>query len=142
MDGEPRRIRRALTAAERTALERRRDELAPVMAPVGPTDEKAAEALSDMLGSFQGSKATGAEALAKIESLMRLLAEFPLWAIEAVCHRIRTNGYEVVDRDGVRRERHWPPADAEIVAEMRREVRLRQEALDSATALLAAQVDA
>ncbi|MDE2103580.1 MAG: hypothetical protein KGL39_40445 [Patescibacteria group bacterium] len=132
-----------MTDAERGALERRAAELEPFMRPYGQNEQDlVAEAIGDMYAGFPGMRATGAEAVAKVDSMMRLLAEFPLWAIKRSCERIRTDGYEVTDRDGTRRERHWPPADAEVVAEVRREVKLRAEAFASARALLSAEVDA
>lgn len=144
IDGKTRKIRRPLTDAERGMLERRVAELDPVMRPYeqdGDEADQAAEAVTEMFAGFPGMRATGADAIAKVDATMRLLAEFPLWAVLHCCERIRVEGYEVTDRDGARRERHWPPADAEIVAEIRRAVKLRAEALASARALLAAEVD-
>lgn len=78
----------------------------------------------------------GADAAALIAGAMRTLEPFPAWAIEKACRKIHAEGYEV---DG-KRERHWPPSDAEIAVEVKKAERLRREALDSALALLAAPV--
>jgi len=144
IDGKTRRIRRPLTEAERGMLERRAAELDPVMQPLSrpADDDRVAEAIADMFAAFPTMRATDEQALAKIDSLTLSVAEFPLWAIIEACDRIRTKGYEAVDRDGkIRIERHWPPSDAEVVDEVRRTVNLRAEALASAQALLAAEVD-
>lgn len=142
-DGEDRKLRRALTAQERGMLEARAAQIEPVLAPYRPEEtDDVALALSDMLGGMKGERQSAADVVAKIDSLRRLLQPFPAWAIAATCRRIRTEGYDVRDRDGTRREKHWSPADGELVDEVKKTVRMYAEALASARALLDAEVDA
>lgn len=142
VDGEPRAVRRPLTDEERDVLERRARDLTPALTPYlrPQQDDEIALAITEMLSGFRGAREASADAVGRIAALMNVLAPFPAWAIQRSCAWIRSHGYEVEDRDGKRTERHWPPADAEVVAEVERTVRLRQEALASARALLEAPV--
>lgn len=142
IDGEPRAVRRPLTEAERGSLERRAARLEPALAPyLRPNqDDEIALAITEMLSGFRGARETAADAVGRIAALMDLLSPFPAWAIQRACSWIHSHGYEVEDRDGKRVERHWPPADAEIAAEVERAVKMRREALASARALLEAPV--
>lgn len=138
-DGKPRLLRRVLTTNERLALERRRDELAPVMAAGSPSDrDRIALALSDMFGGFTSMRQGDDEAAARLDSVMRVLAEFPPWAIEKACRSIQQNG---VWRKG-RFDREWPPNDPEIAKEVRDQVRLYGDAYNEVVALLGAEVEA
>jgi hypothetical protein len=137
-DGKPRQLRRPLTASERSDLEARRDELAPMIVPVQPSQVDSVKiALADMFGSIRSMRQTGADAIAILEGAYRALSEFPAWAIEKTCLSIQQNG---VWRDG-KFDRRWPPNDAEIVAEVRDKVRLYGDAHRSAVALLEAAVE-
>lgn len=140
--GKPREIRRPLTPDERRVLTLRAAALEPVLAPYVPEEiDDVVVALADMLGGFAGARQSGAEAVGKIDSLRRLLAPFPAWAIRLACQRLRSEGYDVPTGDGgIRRERHWPPADAELVDAVRRTVQTRSNALESARMLLTATV--
>jgi hypothetical protein len=136
--GKPRQLRRPLTVSERSDLEARRDELAPMMVPVQPSQvERVKTALADMFGSIRSMRQTGANAVAILEGAYRALSEFPAGAIEKACVSIQQNG---VWRDG-KFDREWPPNDAEIVAEVRDKVRLYGDAYRSAVALLEATVE-
>lgn len=128
-----------MTTIERIALEQRRDELSPMMASFVETDEadKVHLALSDMFGSFRSMRQTGEEALAVLDASSRALAKFPSWAIVKACLAIQTNG---VWRDE-KFDRRWPPSDAEIVHEVRSQLRLYGDAYRSAVALLEAEVE-
>ena len=144
IDGKPRTLRRSLTDDERAALVRRADELELILLPyLRPyEDDQVALAILDMLAGFQGTKASGADAMGRVASVMTMLQPYPAWAIKRACAYVRENGYSVEDKEGRRRrERHWPPSDAEIIAEVKETLKLRQDAFDSARALLSAQVD-
>jgi hypothetical protein len=136
--GKPRQLRRALTAEERTALERRRDEVAPYIAPFSPQQaDLVALALLDMYGGFTSMRGGEEDAAARVDSALRLLAPFPAWAIQAACASIRTNG---VWRDG-KFDRRWPPNDPEIVLAVREEMLLYRDVHDRAAKILAATVE-
>jgi hypothetical protein len=137
-EGKSCQLRRALTSDEIAALETRRDELAPFVAPFAMSEiDKVSLALADMFNGFRSMRQSGDEAVAIIESAVRLLAEFPAWAIEKACLSIRKNG---VWRDG-RFDRQWPPSDAELVGDVRKEVRFYSDQHRSAAALLDATVE-
>jgi hypothetical protein len=137
--GKPRELVRQLTAGERSALEGRRDELAPALAPFGTGIEadRVHLSLADVFGSFRSMRHTGAEAVAIVDASCRALAEFPCWAIEKACRSIQVNG---VWRDG-KFDRQWPPNDAELVDAVRKEVRLYGDQHRSAASLLEAKVE-
>ena len=136
--GKPRQLRRALTADERRALEMRRDELAPFVGPFGGREElRVIEAVGGMLGSFPSMRQTEAEAADRIGAALRILSEFPAWAIEKACAKIHLNG---VWRDG-KYDQQWPPSDAEIARVVREEFRLYGDSHRSAVALLEAKVE-
>lgn len=137
-DGKARQLRRALTAEERAALEARRDELAPAVAPHADRDaDRVALALTDMFGGFPSMRRDDAGVVARLDGARRMLPGFPAWAIEKACAAIQQNG---VWRDGAF-DRHWPPSDAEIVAEVRDKLRLYGDQHRSAVALLEATVE-
>ncbi len=137
-DGAPRQLRRALTAGERGALEARLSELAPAVAPFGKREaDRVALALADMYGGFTSMRQGGEDALARVEAVQRLLAPFPAWAVQKACGSIQMDG---VWREG-KFDRRWPPNDSEIVAAVRQELRLYKQSHDSASALLAADVE-
>jgi hypothetical protein len=137
--GKPRQLRRALTSDEIRAIEARRDELAPFVGPFAGAEEtkRVSVALARMFGSFSQMRQTGEEAAAVVMATRELLEEFPAWAIEKACMSIRTNG---VWRDG-KFDRVWPPSESEIVADVRKEVRLYGDQHRSAVALLGATVE-
>lgn len=131
-------MRRALTAAERRDLELRRDELAPYVGPFdGREETKVALAIADMFGSFPSMRQSGDEASARLDAALRVLAEFPAWAIVKACGKIQLNG---VWRDG-KYDQQWPPSDAEIALVVREEFRLYGDSHRSAVALLEATVE-
>lgn len=137
-DGEPRQLRRALTPSERRDLELRRDELAPYVGPFdGREETKVALAIADMFGSFPSMRQSGEETSARLDAALRVLAEFPAWAIVKACGKIQVNG---VWRDG-KYDQQWPPSDAEIARVVREEFRLYGDSHRSAVALLTAEVE-
>lgn len=142
-DGEPRRMRRPLTPKEREALDRRVAELTPALTPYLPEEvDDVALALADMLAGFAGSQRSGMDVVGKVDSLRRLLAPFPMWAVREACCRMRMDGYDVPNGDGgTRKERHWAPADGEIIGAVRQAIKLRSDALVGAQALIAGKVD-
>jgi hypothetical protein len=137
-EGKPRQLRRALTSDERQALEVRRDELAPMVAPFMLHESNhVGIAVADMFGSYRSMRQTGEEAMAVLDATVRVLAEFPRWAIEKACRSIQMNG---VWRNGAF-DRQWPPNDSELVKEVREKLRLYGDAHRSAVALLEAEVE-
>lgn len=136
--GEPRRLRRALSDEERAALTRRRDELAPWLRGYeGHERDWVALALADMFSSFRSIRVVEENAVAMIDGASRALWGFPVWAIEQACRFIQTNG---VWRSG-KLDRTWPPNDSEIVVEVRGRIRLYETQYMSAAALLAMEVE-
>lgn len=134
----PRQLRRALSAEERAAVERRRDELAPVVAPYAERDvDRVALALADMFGGFSSMRQTGDEVVARIDGARRVLSPYPAWAIEKACAAIQSRG---VFREG-KFDRRWPPSDAEVGEVVREELRLYGDAHGRAIALLSATVE-
>lgn len=116
-----RQLRRPLSIHERDELERRRAELAIALEPFHPQEkDHIALALSDMFGGFTSMRQGDEDAAARLDSVIRLLSEFPAWAISKACRDIQMNG---VYRDK-RFDKRWPPNDAEIVDEVRRALRL------------------
>jgi hypothetical protein len=136
--GVPRKLRRPLRPEERAAIEARRDELLPVLAPVDGRHETdvAKLAIADMFASFRSMRQTGEEAMGILEATFRAVHGFPLWAIAKVCLSIQMNG---VYR-GEKYDRQWPPNDGEIIAALREEIRQYERNLRSASALLTAEV--
>lgn len=135
--GGARKLRRALTPDECTALERRRDELTPAVAGYAEQDlDRIIVAITDMLGGYTSMRQTDDEAVAKLDSMRRVLAPFPAWAIEKACSNIQING---VWRDG-KFDKRWPPNDAEVIDAIRSHVRLYEHQHRSAIALLSAEL--
>lgn len=135
-----REIVRALAPEERRALEARRDELAPGLDGYRGDAEvdRVAVAIGDMFGGFTSMRQRDDDAVGKVDSVMRLLRDFPAWAIEKACDGIRRNG---VWRDG-RYDARWPPNDSEIVAAVRDATRLIADQYEGAVRLLSAPVEA
>lgn len=131
---------------ERRALEHRAESLRPHLAPFArPTqDDDVAIALAEMFNGFPSLRGdAGSAAMARVNAAMEVLAEFPLWAIETACMRIRQRGYEVPDHDrgGVKVERHWPPSEAELHRAVAQLVEPRANRMRNARLLLAAPVE-
>jgi hypothetical protein len=136
--GKPRQLRRALTGEERTALLARRDELAPFTGPMHKSEQAAVVlALSDMFGSFPSMRSDGENAAGRLEAGLRVLAEYPGWAIQEASRKIQLHG---VWREG-KFDRHWPPSDAEIAQHVRAEYWMFRDTFESATKLLEASVE-
>jgi hypothetical protein len=138
--GKPRQLRRPLTADERAALEDRRDELVPVVAPflAGQQSDRVALALLDMYGAYTSMRGGEDEAAARVDAVLRLLEEWPAWAIIKACNAIRRNG---VWRNG-KFDRQWPPSEPELVDAVRKEAALYRDTYDRCVALLTATVEA
>lgn len=138
-NGAPREIRRPLTVDERVALEQRRDELAPALAPFAKRSvNRLVQEIGAMYGGFPSMRTGSDEAIVgRASSLLDVLVKFPAWAIVKACINIREKG---IWRDGAY-DRKWPPSDAEIIAAVREEVRLYGDQHRSAVALLAATVE-
>jgi len=114
------------------------NELAPAVAPYGRAEAPhVALALTDMYGGYTSMRQSGEEAEARVDSLLRLLAPYPAWAIQKACRDIQING---VWREG-KFDRRWPPNDAEIIDAVRKEADLYVNIHRSAVALLSAEVE-
>ena len=135
----PRHLRRALTAEERAALEKRRDELAPWVAGYEGDRERdqVALAVADMFGAYRSARHVNEDAVGLIDSVCRLLRDFPVWAIVKACNSIQQFG---VWRNGAF-DRQWPPSDPEIMSEVREKLRLYGDQYRSAVDLLNAEVE-
>lgn len=137
-DGTPRQLRRALTAEERQDLEARRDELAPMVAPYGVRErDEVVLALSDMYGGYTSMRQGDEAAVARLDSVLRLLSGFPAWAIVKACRGIQMNG---VWREG-KLDKRWPPNDPEIIHAVQFETQLYAGQHKSACDLLGATVE-
>lgn len=140
--GKPRQLRRALTDRERHDLERRRDEIAPALAPYADSVvDEVVEALLDMYGGFTSMRGGEDSAAARVDSAARLLVDFPAWAIQKACASIRRDGVWRVENGEGRFDRRWPPNDSEIVDAVRKEERLYRDTYDRCEALLTATVE-
>jgi hypothetical protein len=96
-------------------------------------------AISDMLSGFRSLRHSEEDAVAMLDSLQRVLAEFPLWAIEEGCRAIHQGRAFV---DGRKLDRRYPPHDPEIYGVIEGIVKPFREALHRARALLDAPIDA
>lgn len=136
--GKPRQLRRALTTEERTALERRRDEIGPALAPFADWQrDVVALAVLEMFNGFTSMRGTEEEAAARVDAALNLLADHPAWAIEKACMSIRRNG---VWRDG-KFDRRWPPSEPEMVAAVKEASKLYRDTFNRVEALLMAEVE-
>jgi hypothetical protein len=132
-DEGPLELRRALTAEERVAAERRAAELAEALRPHGDADRARVEsALAAMLGGFRSMRQTGEDAETVVTVLRAVLREFPAWAVERACLRIarREAGLDA----------RWAPNDAQVAEICRGVVAEYREALENAEGLLLAVV--
>ena len=136
-DGTPRLIRQELPPNFRAELQKRRDDIAPVIEPYDSSDDaRVTVAIADLLSGFPG-KQDDEMVVARIDSIRRLLALYPAWAIEKVCADIRSKGFA---RDG-KIDRRWAPTDPELCGMMDTALRMYRDAHSSAVALLAAEVE-
>jgi hypothetical protein len=130
-----REIVRALTCFERTALTQRAGELQAGLAPYAASERSAVKAgLLGMFSGFRNMRLLGADLEATVEILLRVLREFPLWAIRRGCLRIAQCKAGL---DG-----KWPPNDAEVYAVVAEEVRFYRAILASVEALLDTPIEA
>lgn len=140
--GKPRLLRRPIRDDERSALEGRRDELAPwVCGYAAEERDQAAEAILMMFSGFRSMAGQSDEqAVATVAGVLQSLQPFPVWAIKRACEEIRSRGYTRKDGDRYVTERHWPPSDADLVEAVEAKVKLLRDQHDSAVALLKAEV--
>lgn len=138
--GKPTAIFRALTDAERGVVCRRRDELALGCAPFAPAErDQVADCISAMLDGFRSLRHEDLEkAIMGVDGLCRLLAAFPLWAIEQGCLAIQGGAATL---DGEKLSKKYPPNDSEIRGVIAEIVKPYSEKRDATMALLAAPVD-
>ena len=141
--GKPRCLRRALTATEREKVEERRDELEPWV--VGYHEAETTDvhlAIAELYSAFPSMRAVNkTDAMSRCVAAAQTLAQFPMWAIERRCTKIRENGY-IIKRDGLYiTERHWPPSDPEIVEQVREEASLYADTYRNMTEMLMAEVE-
>lgn len=136
---KPLAIFRALTEGERRMLARRRDELAPGCEPFTPSEQdRAIAAMGAMLNGFRSMRRDDDDvAAASLHGLRRVLAPYPLWAIEQGCLAIQGGDAWL---DGEKLSRKYPPNDAEIRSVIAEIVRPYSDKRDAAVLLLAAPV--
>jgi hypothetical protein len=139
--GKPTAIFRALTDGERSVVCRRRDELSFGCAPFAPGEEdRAIAAMAAMLNGFRSmARHDDDVAVAGLDGLRRVLAPFPLWAIEQGCLAIQGG---TATLDGEKLSKKYPPNDSEIRGVIAEIVKPYAEKRDAAMALLAAPVEA
>ena len=139
-------IVRALTETERRELQKRVDDLTQAFDPFDrerPDDlDRVAAAAADMYGSFPSMRQEGADAIARVDSLMNSLVRsgLPTWAIERACRSIQDDGYERDDGKKKWTERQWAPSDSEVTKIAIRIVSKRFNAKANALAILGAKV--
>lgn len=140
--GRPRTLRRPLRDDERALIEVRRCELEPWMLGYHPSElDDVVAALGNMYSGFPSMAGqSDVQAATRMDSIARRLTAYPLWAIATVCERIQTKGFVKRDGDRYVTERHWPPSDAEIIAEIEDEMKFYRLRYERVTALLTAQV--
>jgi hypothetical protein len=137
--GIPRSIARELSPGERTHMQRRHDELYIGCSSFLPSEkDRVIAALSEMLGGYRSLQRQSEEAaVAALEVLRRLLARFPLWAIEQGCTVIS-------DGAAMLNGRHvgigWPPDDSQICLLIKEIVAPYEKLRVNAAALLIAPV--
>jgi hypothetical protein len=139
--GISRSIARELTPGERARVQRRRDELQIGCSPFLPSeDDRVIAALSEMLGGFRSLQRQGDEAaVAALAVLRRLVAEFPVWAIEEACEALK-RGTAILD--GRRISHEYPPNDSQVYGVIKEILAPYEKLRISATALLMAPVQA
>lgn len=139
-------IARPLTDAERHELTKRANELEPALEPFDRARQddldRVAAAAADMYGSFPSMRQEGADAVARVDSLMSALVRrlMPTWAIEQACRSIQDNGYERTDGKKKWTERQWAPSDSEVIRVAMKIVQGRATAKNNAVAILGAKV--
>lgn len=104
-------------------------------------NDRVALAVLDMQNGFSSLRGDEEASAARVDSALRLLAEFPAWAIEKACMAIRRDGVYREVRGSMRFDRQWPPTDSELVDAVRRELRLYRDPYDRCVALLTATVE-
>jgi hypothetical protein len=142
--GRPRCLRRKLMATELAAIEARRAELEPWVAPFfgGEEQDRVSDAIMGMYDAFPHMASKSEEsAILRTEQLLKHLADFPAWAIEKCLNRIAVRGYTRKEGDKYVQERHWAPSDPEIVAIVEDEIKGFVRAHASAVAILGAEVE-
>ena len=142
--GKSRCLRRALTVEERSALERRKNELLPWIVGYSASEEDdVIIALTKMFSAFpQYAGKSGHGAAAQVKLMIEALQSYPAWAIAKACGKIAREGYVRVDTDQYVRETHWPPSAPELIEVVRGCATLYKDQYDSATDLLEAEVEA
>lgn len=123
---------RALTDEERAALQRRVAELRHRLLPFDPEESSLVEAsVAGMLSGFRSMRQTDEAAEVTLGITSRVLAEYPLWAIEETCLAIAR---------GKAGNRKFPPNDSEMCSLVDGRLWPYRAALARAEALLAAPV--
>jgi hypothetical protein len=127
----PREIRRALTDAERGKLTARVAVLRDALRPFESAEGLLVRAeLAAMFSSFRSMRQAGEDVEATIDVTLRVLREFPQWAIAEACLSI------------ARQDREWPPNDGQIHAAVESVLSSHRQRLKTCQALLDATVEA
>lgn len=138
-EGKPREIVRALTDEEQSVLRHRWAELELGCAPFTPVEEdRSIGAMAAMLNGFRSMRRDDDDvAVAGLDGLRRVLAPFPLWAIEKGCLAIQGGEASL---NGKALSLAYPPNDAEIRGVIAEIVKPYLQLRDGTVALLAAPV--
>lgn len=95
--------------------------------------------MSAMLEGFRSLRDVDDErAAAMLDGLRRVLAPFPLWAIEEGCLAIQSGEARL---DGKKLDRRYPPNDSEVYGVIKELIAPYVRALENARALMTATVE-
>jgi hypothetical protein len=120
-------------------IDARADVLSASLAPYERDEEdKAVAAIASMFGGFRSMRQGDEDAAAVLYGVRRVLASFPLWAIERGCLMIQSGEAMLA---GKKLDRRFAPNDSEIYLVVKEIVKPYKLALEKAHALLAAPVE-
>ncbi len=127
-------LRRALTADERDALVRRRDDLMAALAapPNGRHDDRCASAVAGMLAAFRTADRLDIEAtVAVVGGYLHVARDYPPWAVIAACEQVRT-GESGLNRSYCPHEPEFAAVVRGIIAPYKERLRRTEALLDAA----------
>lgn len=126
-----------MTQDERIMVERRAVSLEAALSPQDGDHERMMIALAELYDSYRSMRPpVDDEAMRRVQSAARLLAEFPGWAVEVVCVKIRKAGYIINGR----LEQTYAPSDAQIHSAVAEYLEPRRKHMIAAQTLLQAAV--
>jgi hypothetical protein len=135
----PRTLCRALRDIERAAIETRVAALKAALLPYTEQEREAVEiAIGATIGGFRSMRQEGAAAIAIVDSIVELVAEFPPWAIAQGCQLIRSRKTGFLKPP---MNPEFPPNDCRVYEVVEHVVTPYRRALALAHALLSAPVE-